>query len=531
MGQLAAVARAVCAAAIIGATPQVARAGSVTIDNGVTGTGFTSFSPDDFGSFGFLIGQQFDDEFHPPAVANPFTPTYLSGPMLFVTTPDATTSSVILSGTKFWWDFVENPPPQPDGIVANHADLIRSVTTPIALTGTREATSAFRVASALAGFQLDFGLVQRLSSDAVEITSQIDQIYTITNNGTTTVDLVFHLAWDPDLFFNSENKSSDDHVGIGAGLCGVYQHDGDARWSVALGNGPMSTVPLAYFFAGKEGFVPGAGPAFSPISAAIDQQHIWINHGMPVEWRNFVVGPGVGATGESDPALVGDATLGTEYRFSLATGASETIHIRRYYGATAVPCFGGANPSCGNGIVDPGEQCDGDDTPTCNGTTCSASECGDGYPNAAAGEQCDDAGETATCNASCTPAACGDGYANAAAGELCDDAGETAACNANCTAATCGDGYANAVAGEACDDGGDSALCNANCTPAACGDGYVNVAAAEDCEGGALCTPTCTYDFVLGGGCAGCGAGRSGGAGAWWLIACAIILRRRARRA
>ena len=506
-------------------TTTLASAGSVTLTNGVTGVGASSVSPDDYGSYGFLIGQQFDDEFIPAGVANTFTPTYLTGPELYITTPSNVTSSVLLSGTKFWYDFVENPPPQPDGI---DGPLARTVTTGIVASGNT-ATSAFRVADTGAmGILLDVGLVQTLASDATAVTSQFDQVYTITNNGTATLSLVFHLAWDPDLFFNGANKSSDDHVGASAGVCGAYAHDGDARWAVALGNGPMSTVPMTYFFAGKEGFVPGAGPAFAPISALIADQHIWINKGMPAEWRNYVVGPGIGAVGESDPALAGDATLGTEYRFTIAAGATETIHIRRYYGTTVIPCF--VSAKCGNGVIDPGELCDTTDTIDCNGNTCTASACGDGYMNTTAGETCESGGmDTTTCNgALCTAPTCGDAYTNQAVGEACDDGADTALCNADCTAAACGDGYANLVAGEACDDAGDSSTCNADCSPAMCGDGYVNAMASEQCESGQLCDmASCTVTYTLGGGCAGCGAG--GDAGGPLLFAVAFVIGRRRR--
>ncbi|MEM9453984.1 MAG: hypothetical protein AAGF11_07380 [Myxococcota bacterium] len=44
--------------------------------------------------------------------------------------------------------------------------------------------------------------------------------------------------------------------------------------------------------------------------------------------------------------------------------------------------------------------------------------CGDGVVDP--GEDCDDGGESATCNADCTPAQCGDDRANAAAAESCD---------------------------------------------------------------------------------------------------------------
>jgi hypothetical protein len=164
-----------------------------------------------------------------------------------------------------------------------------------------------------------------------------------------------------------------------------------------------------------------------------------------------------------------------------------------------VPCF--VSPKCGNGVVDAGELCDGADTADCNGSTCSASVCGDGHVNAVAGETCDSMGvDTADCN------------------------------GAACSAPSCGDGYTNAAAGEACDDGGDSAACNANCTLAACGDGYLNATAGEQCEGGDLCDPTCHVTFTLGGGCAGCGAGGDAGAPLFLAVVLAFRRRRRARR-
>ncbi|HEX5061254.1 MAG TPA: hypothetical protein VFV99_17930 [Kofleriaceae bacterium] len=469
MGKLGVMARCGCAIAIACISARNVAAGTVTFDNGVTGAGFTSVTPDDYGTHGFAIGQQYDDEYYPPGVSNPFSPTHLTGPELFITTAGNHTSSVLLTDYKVWADFVENPPPTPDGILADpmHTALARSVTTAIAMTGTNQATSAFRLATdAQGGIRIDVALVQSLTSDAVARSSQLDYVYTFTNNGTVPVSLVLHFMWDSDLFYNGANKDDDDVVGVGPGLCGVYQHDGDPRWSIGLGNGPLSTVPLTYYYGGKDGFVPGSGPAFVPDNAAIGQQYIWLDHGMPAEWQNYVVGPGKNAVGESG-SVIGDATIGIEYHFSLAVGASETINARRYYGTTMIPCFVSAN--CGNGVVDSGELCDGADTPTCNGATCTASACGDGYMNTVAGEQCDSSGV-------------------------------------------------------------DSETCNgATCLTSACGDGYVNAAAGEDCETGELCdTSTCTFNFSVGGGCAGCGVG--GMPDASWLLGGGLLLLRRRRR-
>jgi large repetitive protein len=137
---------------------------------------------------------------------------------------------------------------------------------------------------------------------------------------------------------------------------------------------------------------------------------------------------------------------------------------------------GGASTTCGNGTLDPGEQCDdGNQTP---GDGCSATcqneveaVCGDGLVGT--GEECDD-GNTADgdgCSSTCKregSAACGNGALDT--GEECDDGNTTDGdgCSSTCkkeVSATCGDG--NLDPGEQCDDGnktpGDG--CEPDCTP------------------------------------------------------------------
>jgi len=143
-------------------------------------------------------------------------------------------------------------------------------------------------------------------------------------------------------------------------------------------------------------------------------------------------------------------------------------------------------PGCGNGVLDPLEECDdgnADDTDDCT-SQCALATCGDGLVHAEK-EACDAKGESADCNADCSPAACGDGIINAAAGEQCDGGGESADCNADCSPAACGDSIVNAAAGEQCDDGNDldTDACVAGCKTAVCGDMFVQ-AGVEDCDDG-----------------------------------------------
>lgn len=102
---------------------------------------------------------------------------------------------------------------------------------------------------------------------------------------------------------------------------------------------------------------------------------------------------------------------------------------------------------CGNGVRDPGEECD-------NGSANS-----DTVPDA--------------CRTDCVRAHCGDGVIDSR--ETCDDGNDIDddACRNDCAVPTCGDGAPDP--GEACDDGNRSNAdaCLNTCAGASCGDGFV----------------------------------------------------------
>jgi len=180
------------------------------------------------------------------------------------------------------------------------------------------------------------------------------------------------------------------------------------------------------------------------------------------------------------------------------------------------------NGTCGNGRLEPGEQCDDGNVETddnCLFPTCTVAFCGDGVVNDAGEpdgghrEQCDDMGESATCNRDCTLSVCGDSKLNTTAGEQCDfGPTDTITCNHDCTFRSCGDGYANGAAGEQCDDntihmtacpyGQRSCVACPNCDGYVtlhgpfCGDGQVDTVDAgfEACDDGNNVTETsCPY--------------------------------------
>ncbi|MFO8072096.1 MAG: DUF4215 domain-containing protein [Polyangia bacterium] len=141
--------------------------------------------------------------------------------------------------------------------------------------------------------------------------------------------------------------------------------------------------------------------------------------------------------------------------------------------------------TCGDGIVQDGEECDDgdlDETDECT-TLCLLPRCGDGFVQD--GEQCDDANFSNNdyCLNDCTAASCGDGYQHVGI-EACDDGNDidTDECRNDCSLPTCGDGVVQD--GEQCDDGNldETDECTSMCLPPACGDGFVQD--GEECDDG-----------------------------------------------
>jgi cysteine-rich repeat protein len=201
-------------------------------------------------------------------------------------------------------------------------------------------------------------------------------------------------------------------------------------------------------------------------------------------------------------------------------------------------CDGGLNCSasckiqqCGNGTIDPGEECDNgtgnnDDSKDCR-ADCILNRCGDGFVNlngvpvnGLPPETCDDAADaaegsplatpllTATCNLNCTVPTCGDNIVNplftaadnAPGTEQCDPPSPGDGCSAVCTFEVCGNGFQDD--GEQCDDenNSDTDACVNACLTAVCGDGFVRAGPdGEACEPGVglgLTQTECPYNAV-----------------------------------
>ncbi len=161
-------------------------------------------------------------------------------------------------------------------------------------------------------------------------------------------------------------------------------------------------------------------------------------------------------------------------------------------------------PVCGNGSVEPGEECD-DGNRIANdycSNACVFSRCGDGILNV--GEECDDGNETQNdnCSNTCHRAMCGDAIVNV--GEECDDGNriQNDLCTNDCRVPRCGDGAVQR--GEECDDGNDSDgdSCTSQCRKSRCGDAIVQI--GEQCDdGNRVPNDSCSNDCRI----AACGDG------------------------
>ena len=175
-----------------------------------------------------------------------------------------------------------------------------------------------------------------------------------------------------------------------------------------------------------------------------------------------------------------DATAGST-KYTCSTAGAQTITIKVSATSPTVDVTGCNDSStvtvtcvplsCGNGTLDPGEQCDPPNGTTCDTNCFQIPVCGNGVVEAPVGpyvaEQCDPPNGT-TCSATCQniPIVCGNGIVQP--GEQCDPPNGTT-CSPTCqnlAAPTCGDGVVN-QASEQCDPPAAAtnftAACDASC--------------------------------------------------------------------
>jgi cysteine-rich repeat protein len=160
---------------------------------------------------------------------------------------------------------------------------------------------------------------------------------------------------------------------------------------------------------------------------------------------------------------------------------------------------------CGNGVVDPDEECDDGNTNPSDGCTNACTVCGNGTITPP--ERCDDGNRVNGdgCDSNCTMTACGNGVRGGF--EQCDD-GNTNSCD-GCSPTCrnepagyrCGDGVVVSACAEECDDGNriNEDACRSDCRRNVCGDGFRNPA-TEQCDDGNTtpedgCSASCRTEF------------------------------------
>lgn len=213
---------------------------------------------------------------------------------------------------------------------------------------------------------------------------------------------------------------------------------------------------------------------------------------------------GVGLTSTTGVLTTTTMTTTTDGETSTSTGGMETGGLS----STGELTTGEPAPICGDGQVDPGEECDegrmNSNAGSCS-LECKASFCGDGFVQPP--EMCDDGNvdNEDACVEGCMENVCGDGYIGP--GEACDAPGDPV-CDDQCKFTTCGNGVLDGE--EECDDGNqdDSDECTTVCLSAKCGDGKVH-AGVEMCDDGdiddgddctTLCAPPSCSDGIKSGG-------------------------------
>ncbi len=189
------------------------------------------------------------------------------------------------------------------------------------------------------------------------------------------------------------------------------------------------------------------------------------------------------ASGSTLPSSAA-ATASSDASSSIASDSTASTSTASASGASSAA----AVPSCGNGAVETGEECDdGNRNPLDEcGNDCRPPRCGDGIVHKE--EECDDGNTDAadSCTNDCRLPRCGDGVIQRT--EQCDDAGKNSdtegdACRTNCTTHRCGDGTADSD--EECDAGransdSDRDACRMDCVLAFCGDGVID--SNEQCD-------------------------------------------------
>jgi hypothetical protein len=226
------------------------------------------------------------------------------------------------------------------------------------------------------------------------------------------------------------------------------------------------------------GTTVGGACTFPPITLKVANSNASIHYSWAATPDGTFTLNSTNTSGTYNCASPGDKTL-------TLTGTLNGTTSTKNVTVTCQPCG-----VCGNGILEAGEQCD-DSLPHCQACKI-VPICGDNIIDAP--ETCEPP-NTATCGPTCMLASCGDGHVDP--GEQCDNGANNSntapnACRTNCKTASCGDGVVDT--GEQCDPP-NGTTCSATCqnvmTGPICGNGIVETGEQCDPPNGTTCSATC----------------------------------------
>ncbi len=176
---------------------------------------------------------------------------------------------------------------------------------------------------------------------------------------------------------------------------------------------------------------------------------------------------------DADTTSAASSSSGEPPVVPTTSGSDDTSSGSASAGETMDDTTTDVDPSTSTTDVDPSTSTTEDDTSTSTTDTSDSSSsgnpgsCGDGMVDD--GEECDDGdlnADDAACKSDCTANICGDGAVHAGV-EACDDGNsdDGDGCNAECQLEFCGDGIVQDTLGEACDDGNniDGDGCSSMC--------------------------------------------------------------------
>ncbi len=328
-------------------------------------------------------------------------------------------------------------------------------------------------------------------------TNSINQPCAVFHSGTTSDYLTgvfapFDLIWLTGGIDRSLGDSQDPAVAVSSGSCDI-QNTGGVYLCAPFGSDGMDGCQADDFIVSgdkidnitDDSMATGLTADFQPPTSFPPAFETSVGDGsivvswdldMPVDIRGYRVLCADAETGA--PGVEGLISNPAGRRFDVNIN-TDTLYFTRDN-----LCGGASTGVCGDGVVDAGEECDGQEGCL---EDCTTPECGDGVIEGT--EECDD-GNTVdedACLATCLPATCGDGVV--AAFEACDPLDDNT-CFDNCSLSeTCGDGVVDE--GEECDDGNtdDTDTCLTSCLNAFCGDAIVQD--GEACDSSPNCTDTC----------------------------------------